>query len=65
MLIQAGTLEVLQDDSILLKKKADELNVPATLDIWDNMFHVWHYFARYLPQGRRAIQDIGRFIRNL
>jgi hypothetical protein len=27
------------------------------------MFHVWHYFARYLSEARKAIERIGSYIR--
>ena len=62
MLIQAGSNEVLEDDAVMLADKARQSGVKAELEIWDSMFHVWHYFARYLPEGRKAIERIGSFI---
>ncbi|MBU1345161.1 MAG: alpha/beta hydrolase [Proteobacteria bacterium] len=62
-LIQTGENEVLADDSKLLAKKLKAAGVSVQLEIWDEMFHVWHYFARYLSQGRQAIQQIGNFIK--
>ena len=29
---------------------------------WRRMFHVWHMFARLLPEGRAAIAGIGAFL---
>jgi len=63
LLVQVGSREVLQDDAVLLVKKAKAAGVPAELEIWDGMFHVWHYFSRYLTQGREAVEKIGSFIK--
>ena len=63
LLIQVGDNEVLLDDSRILARHLNQIKAPVTLEIWDNMFHVWHYFARYLSDGRKAIQRIGEFIR--
>ena len=37
----------------------------AELEIWPRMPHVWHLFARILPEARQAIERIGAFVRNL
>lgn len=29
------------------------------------MFHVWHYAAALLPEGRTAIRQVGRFARQV
>jgi monoterpene epsilon-lactone hydrolase len=63
MLIQAGENEVLLDDSNILAQKIKDSKGNVTLEIWDEMFHVWHYFAKYLSQGKAAIEGIGRFIK--
>jgi acetyl esterase/lipase len=33
------------------------------LQIWPHMPHAWHLFARVVPEGRRAIERIGAFVR--
>ena len=63
VLVQVGENEVLLDDSRKLAQKLNQIDASVTLEIWDNMFHVWHYFARYLSDGRHAIGRIGDFIR--
>lgn len=63
VLIQAGENEVLIDDARRLAEKLKNSGTRAELEIWNGMFHVWHYFAKYLPEGRDAIQSIGNFIR--
>ena len=39
------------------------VDVDVTLDIWDDMVHVWHAFAFLLPEARQAIERIGDFLR--
>ncbi len=63
ILIQAGTCEVLLDDAGALARKLEEAGAIVELDVWEDMFHVWQYFARYLSEGREAIQRIGSFVR--
>jgi len=63
LLIQTGENEVLLDDSKILAAKLTLSRVNVHLEIWEEMFHVWHYFAKYLSKGRQAIEGIGRFIK--
>ena len=63
VLIQTGENEVLIDDSKILAKKLEQAGAIVQLDIWEEMFHVWHYFARYLSEGQQAINEIGDFIK--
>lgn len=63
ILIQVGENEVLIDDSKLLAQKLEAADVTSQLEIWEDMFHVWHYFAKYLLEGRQAIKNIGDFIK--
>ncbi len=63
MLIQVGEHEVLSDDSKILTRKLKAAGATVQLEIWEEMFHVWHYFAKYLWEGRQAINNIGQFIK--
>ncbi len=63
-LIQVGATEVLLDDSRTLAKRLTRAGSRADLEIWEEMFHVWHYFARYLKQGKKALRDMAHFIRS-
>ncbi|MFA5902382.1 MAG: alpha/beta hydrolase [Desulfobacula sp.] len=63
ILIQVGENEVLLDDSKILAQKLKTAGAMVELEIWEDMFHVWHYFAKYLSEGRRAIDRIGIFVR--
>ena len=63
ILIQTGENEVLLDESKILAKRLRQADAIVQLDIWKEMFHVWHYFAKYLPEGRQAIKEIGDFVK--
>jgi acetyl esterase/lipase len=63
MLIQVGGSETLMDDSLRLAARARGAGVEVILEPWEDMFHVWHYFASLLPEGQQAIERIGSFIR--
>jgi acetyl esterase/lipase len=63
MLIHVGDHEVLLDDSTRLAERAKAAGVDATLEVWDEMIHVWQFFAPLLPEATQAIERIGGFIR--
>jgi epsilon-lactone hydrolase len=63
LLIQVGSEEILLSDSVRLAERARESGVDTTLDIWDNMWHVWHFFAGQMPEGNKAVIKVGQFIR--
>lgn len=63
LLIQVGNAETLLDDSTRATERAEAAGVDVTLQIWDEMPHVWHWFAPILPEGQEAIEQIGEFIR--
>ncbi len=63
LLIQVGTEEYLYADSISLEARAEEAGVTVTLEVWDEMIHIWHYFYPMLKEGRDAITRIGEFVK--
>ena len=62
LLIQVGEAEVLLDDSTRVAERAKAAGVKVELEIWDEMVHVWHVFAKLLPEGQQAIDKIGTFV---
>jgi acetyl esterase/lipase len=36
--------------------------VDAELSTWKEMFHVWHLYWPMLPEGKRAVAEIARFL---
>lgn len=63
LLIQAGSREVVLDDARTIERNARKAGVDVRLDVWPGMVHVWHLFASVLEEGRRAIEEIGSFVR--
>lgn len=63
LLVQVGTAEVLLDDSRRIAERAETAGVDVTLEVWDDMVHVFQAFALLLPEAREAIARIGEFVR--
>ena len=62
MLIQVGDAEILLDDATRVAARAKAAGVEVELEVWDEMPHVWHVFAKLLPEGQQAIDKIGKFV---
>ena len=62
LLLQVGTAEVLLDDSTRLAERAKAAGVEVTLDVWQDMFHVWHAFAEMLPEGMEATRQLASWV---
>jgi acetyl esterase/lipase len=63
VLIQVGDAEVVLDDSTRFAARAREAGVDVTLEVWDEMPHVWHAFAGLLPEADQAIARAGDWLR--
>jgi acetyl esterase/lipase len=63
LLIQAGTAELLLDDSKRLARRAAAAGVAVELELWENMVHVWHFLYPFEAKARHAIRRIGCFVR--
>jgi len=64
LLIHVGSDEVLLDDAVQLAERAKAGGVDATLEIYDRMIHVWHWFLPMLDEAQTAVEAIGRFVRS-
>jgi acetyl esterase/lipase len=62
LLIQVGGTETLLDDSTRVAEKARAAGVKVDIEVWDEMPHVWHVFAKLLPEGQLAIDRIGQYV---
>lgn len=62
MLILVGDCERLLDDSTRLAARAKDAGTTVTIEIWDEMVHIWPFFAAILPEGRAAIERIAGFV---
>jgi acetyl esterase/lipase len=64
LLIQAGGIEVLLDESILLADRAKEAGVDVTLEVYEGMTHVFQSFADKLEESVKAWKSIEKFVKN-
>ena len=64
ILIHVGGAEVILDDSTRFAAKARAAGVDVTLEVWDQMPHVWHAFAGLLPESGQAIERIGGWLQS-
>jgi len=65
LLIHVGDAEVILDDSTRLAAKARAAGVAATIEIWEEMPHVFPAFAGQLPEADDAIKRIGGWLAEL
>ncbi len=63
LFIHVGDAEILLSDSTRVADKAKAAGIDVSLEVWDEMIHVWHLFASILPEGQQAIEQLGEFIR--
>jgi len=61
-LIHVGSDEILRDDAIRMAEKLRAAGCEVEIEVWPRMPHVWHLFARVLPEGRHGIARIGTFL---
>jgi len=62
--IQIGTHELLLSDVASFVQKARWAGSPVQLELWEGMFHCWQIFSRDVPEGERAIEQIGAFVQD-
>lgn len=65
ILIQAGGIEALLDDSLKLAENAKSAGVEVTLEVYDNMTHVFQVFGDDLPESKEAIENSAKFAADL
>lgn len=62
MLIQVGDHEILLSDAQRLAERARACGVAATLEVWPDLWHVWHLLAPVLPEANAALEVVGAFL---
>jgi monoterpene epsilon-lactone hydrolase len=62
LLIHVGDHEILLDDAVRFGDKAVAARIEVKTVVWPEMFHVFHMFAPFLPEARRANAEIVDFI---
>src|SRR6185436_3380656 len=61
LLIQVGSRELFLDEIERFSAKAFESKVSVELQIFDEMIHTWQLFSSQIPEGQKAIEEIGKF----
>lgn len=64
-LIQVGSHEILMADAELMANRLVRAGVPCDLQVWDRQVHVFQAAASWVPESRRAIEEIGSFVSGL
>ncbi|EOQ62708.1 hypothetical protein F935_01797 [Acinetobacter calcoaceticus ANC 3811] len=62
LLIQAGSEEILVDDAIKLAKRAQDFDVTTELSIYENMWHNFQMFNRFIKKSDLALDEIAHFM---
>jgi epsilon-lactone hydrolase len=61
-LVQAGTKEIFLSNAVRLYRALDLAGVPATLDVYEGMPHVFQGIVPEYPESRQALEKGRRFI---
>lgn len=62
--IQVGNDEILLSDSTRLADNIRASGGKVDIEIWEDMWHVFQAFVGKMPESRRAIGNMGSYIRN-
>ena len=62
LLIQAGGIEVLRDEAVLLAERAKTSGVDVTLEVYEGMTHVFQSFADKIEESMEAWKNIQIFV---
>lgn len=62
--IQTGTIDPIYDDSVRLHEKILASGGNSILDIYPGKFHVWQAFYTFIREGKKAISEIAKYIKN-
>jgi acetyl esterase/lipase len=62
LLIQVAEPEILLDDATGTAAAAEAAGVDVTLEVWPELFHVWHASAGLTPEGDEAVGVVGRYL---
>jgi acetyl esterase/lipase len=64
-LIQVGSTELLLPDAELMAERLAEAGADCEVQVWDRQVHVFQAGADFVPEARRAIHEIGDFVRKV
>jgi len=62
MMLHCAEEEILRDDTVRIAHSAKAAGVEVEGKIWKGVPHAFPAFAQFLPEGKTAIKEIGRFL---
>jgi len=62
MWIQVGDHEILLSDAERLAQRAAAAGVDVCYKVWPGLWHVFQTAARVVPEARKSLDELGRFI---
>ncbi len=62
LLIYASSTEALLDDARRVAEKAKASGADVTLNIWNKQPHAWPIFYPFVPESKRVLLEVARFI---
>lgn len=62
--VHVGDDEILLSDSTRFVERARACDVDVEFRIWPNMWHVFQTSARFVPEARQSMNEIGQFVMN-
>lgn len=65
MLIQVGTYEVLESDSLTVAQKARQAGVNVTLTRYPGMFHMFQLYGDIIPASKKAWEELGAYLQGV
>lgn len=63
LLMQVGGRETVLDDTRDFARKAEQSGCAVTLEVWNDMIHVFQQFPEDLLEARSALASLGAFLR--
>lgn len=63
LLMQVGGRETVLDDTRDFARKAEQSGCAVTLEVWEDMIHVFQQFPDDLPEAGLALASLGAFLR--
>ncbi len=61
--LQVARTEILRDDALRMAEALRAQGVEVRCDVWGNLPHVWQFFPGWLPEARRALDQVAAFLR--
>jgi acetyl esterase/lipase len=49
-------------NELRIAERAKQAGVQVDLEVWGEMVHVWHIFAKLLPEAQQAIEKMGAYV---